>query len=280
MLVITALTSKRGFPSTVYQRFAGSLAATGFSGDIVIMTTEEEINQGRLHSLERELDCLSFVPITIRGSNQNINCHRYAYFYDYLKSKRGQYEYVMLTDSRDVIFQRDISKFPFPEEAELYLAEEEKLIGDCKYNSKWVREVYGDHCLQQLRDKPVLCSGTTIGRPSSILSYMEAMINEVNRVEDDYLIKNNDLGGIDQGILNYLYYTKKLGNLRVSLMPNSKNMVYTLHHVANDSAERVLLDTQNRFINQNGELCYCIHQFDRLDTKIREQFNSSSPWSI
>jgi len=280
MLILTALTSQGGFGRQIYRNFAGSLDATGFKGDVVFLTTLREIAASKLSTLQDEIDCLKFSPIPGPGDNRDINCYRYRHYYDYLRSRSGDYDYVMLSDSRDVIFQRDISKYPFHPETDLFLAEEEKLIGECGINSGWIFDLYGENWRQALKNKTVLCSGTTIGRPPAMLQYLEIMLEHIERVDEEFHERFGYLGGIDQGIHNYLYHANKLTGLSVKTMHNQDNLFYTIGHVAHDDRDRVFLDEQSKFINQDGKLCYCIHQFDRLDEHIRRAFNQNSPFSV
>ena len=280
MLILTTLTSRSGFNNQTYRNFVGGLDATGFKGDVVFLTTFEEIINGNLSTLQSEIDCLSFSTIPRPPDDRDTNCYRYLHYYNYLKSRSDNYDYVMLSDSRDVIFQRDISTFPFDADSNLFLAEEEKLIGECGTNSGWILDLYGEAWLKTLERRTVLCSGTTIGRMPAMLKYLELMIEEINRVDDEFHEKFGYLGGIDQGIHNYLYHAGKLNGLKARTMHNQDNLFYTIGYVAEDDPERVFLDDQSRFINQDGNLCYCIHQFDRLDSSIRQAFNEKSHFSI
>ena len=280
MLILTALTREHGFSRDVYRRFAGSLAATGFDGNITIMTTCEEIRDGELSILQDEIHCLTFSPMPRMEEERDINCYRYRHFYEFLKPRTQDYEYVMLSDSCDVIFQRDISQYPFTPETDLFFAEEEKLIGDCPFNAGWILDLYGPACLSQLKNRTVLCSGTTIGLPQAVLSYLEAIIEQIDAVDEEFHRRFGYLGGIDQGIHNYLHYRNMLPDLKIRTVPNRENMVYTIGHVAHDDWERQFLDAECRFINQQGELCYCIHQFDRLDVQVLEAFNRNSHYAI
>ncbi|GAH10449.1 unnamed protein product, partial [marine sediment metagenome] len=125
--------------------------------------THQEIQDGELFKLQDEIPCLTSIAIPRMDEDRDINCYRYRYFYKYFRPKINDFEYVMLTDSRDIIFQRDVSKYPFASETDLFFADEEKLIGDCPINAGWIRDLYGTDILSELKSKTILCSGTTIG---------------------------------------------------------------------------------------------------------------------
>jgi hypothetical protein len=280
MLILSVLTQPGGFDRQVFRTFAGSLDATGFRGDVVMMTTFEEILGGDLSAIQGEIDCLQLAVIPQMRDSRNINCYRYRHFRDYLEPRVDAYDLVMVSDARDVVFQRDISAYPFPSDSQLFLAQEEKLIGECGINSGWIANLYGRQCLKAFEELPVLCSGTTIGTSPAMLQYLERMIEQINEFDEPFRTKFGSLGGIDQGIHNYLYHSGRLHDLDARPMPNGANLVYTVGHVAGDDPERAFLDDQSRFNNQDGELCYCVHQFDRLEPGIREAFNRNSPFRI
>jgi hypothetical protein len=280
MLILTTLTTGGKFPTEICRRFVGSLAATGFDGKVVMFTTVDEIRKANLLDLEREFECLTFCALPKAVQKPDINCLRYLYFYDYLMTHAEEHDLVMLSDSRDVIFQRDISRYPFSSHADLHVAEEEKLIGDCAINAGWIQNLYGEDCLSNLKDRTVLCSGTTIGSPQAMLLYLDAMTEQIAVHRKAYYQKYGHAGGLDQGIHNYLFYKSSLSDLNIERVSNSEDMIYTIGHVAIDDPNRVFFDHAGRFINLNKQLPYCIHQFDRLDQRTRQIFNKNAPYPI
>jgi len=232
------------------------------------MVTEDNFNDLSLVELEEKYAGLNFHIIPNLEEYRDINCYRYQYYYEYLNSRADKYDYVMLSDSRDVFFQRDISKYPFDPRIDLFFAEEEKLIKDCGINSGWILDLFGSAALEELKQKVVLCSGTTVGRTHAITRYLSVMNDYVTKVEDEFHQRFGNLGGIDQGIHNYIYYKNQLSDLTVKTMHNNENLFYTIGHVAGDDKNRPFLNDESHFINENGQLCYCVHQYDRLDEAV------------
>ncbi|MEO2176619.1 MAG: hypothetical protein ABGY96_21270 [bacterium] len=268
MLVLTALTCSHGYPKSTYHTFVGSLAATGFKGDIVIVVSENNYSDLNLSEIKDQYACLNFYTIQNLQEYRDINCYRYRYYYEILQSQANKYDYVVLSDSRDVLFQRDISEYPFDPETDMFFAEEEKLIKDCVFNSGWILDLFGQKTLEDLKSKVVLCSGTTVGKTHAIMNYLALMNKHVTNVEDEFHQRFGHLGGVDQGIHNYIYYKNELPELAIKTMHNSENLFYTIGHVAKDDANRKFLNSESQFINKDGQLCYCIHQFDRLDESV------------
>ena len=83
---------------------------------------------------------------------------------------------LMITDTRDVIFQSD----PFAyqrnewEDSELVLfleSQPNKVINRCTYNSGWIRGCYGEAALNKVGHNPVSCSGVSMGSRNGIVVY-------------------------------------------------------------------------------------------------------------
>jgi hypothetical protein len=280
MLILSALASSHGYSIQTFRNFAGSLASTGFDGEIVMMTTEKNYHNHGLRKLEGDYPCLQFKFIPELEDYRNINCYRYGFYHEYLISHAEYYDYVMIADSRDVIFQRDISQYPFDSQYDLFFAEEEKIIKDCGINSGWILDLFGKDVLDEIENRIVLCSGTTIGKYHAILQYLEVMAEAVSKVESEFLARFGSLGGIDQGIHNYIHYKDLLTGLNIKTMHNNQNLIYTVGHVASDSKPRTFLNAESKFINRSGLVCYCVHQYDRLDKEILQSFNHYSNYKL
>jgi len=118
--------------------------------------------------------------------------------------------WLMLIDARDVWFQLH----PFQEltsrgkvSGELHFFGENAdvvRIGTSRFNRSWLITAYGEKNVSPYFEKPVICSGSTIGNQDAIETYLRAMVAEY----DTTLCKSK---GCDQGFHNYLYYSGKLG---------------------------------------------------------------------
>lgn len=280
MLVLATLASRPGYDLQTFRNFAGSLVETGFDGKIAVITTQSNFENQGLDKLEDDYPCLEFIFVPEITDYENINCYRYGYYREYLASLDETFESIMLTDARDVIFQRDISQYPFDQNYDLFFAEEEKVIKDCSINSGWIRNLYGQEVLEALRKDVVLCSGTTIGKFEAVCTYIDCMEACIHAVQDRIFDQFGHLGGIDQGVHNYIYYRQLLPELKIKSTSNSENMVYTVGHVAGDEPGRPFLNDEFRFINQSGQECYCVHQYDRLPRSLLDVFNANSEFSI
>ncbi|WP_036477620.1 hypothetical protein [Myxosarcina sp. GI1] len=183
-------------------------------------------------------------------------CVRYPLYWLYLYKLGNFYSNVMLTDVRDVLFQKDPFDFSFNG---LCFFLEDKTIVDCKINSQWLINAYGQETLNKISKNKISCSGTTIGTYSAIMNYLEKMI--------DQLVKVNDRSvGIDQGIHNYILHTNLIQN--VSVFENFYGPVLTIH---NTDEKNIFLNTDDYLIDRNGCIINVLHQYDRLSKKFRDQ---------
>jgi len=115
--------------------------------------------------------------------------------------------WIMLLDARDSFFQTNpFASLPRNQNGLLYFFGENAeatRIGISTKNRNWILRSYGDKVLKALRNKPTICSGSTMGEQLAIETYLRALVNEWDETD----IK---MTGADQGFHNYLYYTGKL----------------------------------------------------------------------
>ena len=108
---------------------------------------------------------------------------------------------VMITDVRDVFFQRDPFGPGTPEVVGLQVYEEHPNVTTENWLVDWpVGDCKGVHLKE-----PMLCSGTTIGTRDAMITYLETMYAEMKRwiVDPKCRFKSE---GDDQSIHNWLFY--------------------------------------------------------------------------
>ena len=117
--------------------------------------------------------------------------------------------WIMLVDARDAFFQTNpFVNLPRNQNGLLYFFGENAdatRIGISRKNRNWILRGYGQEVLDALKDKPTICSGSTMGEQLAIETYLRALVNEWDETD----IK---MTGSDQGFHNYLYYSGKLAN--------------------------------------------------------------------
>lgn len=125
----------------------------------------------------------------------------------------NSHSWLMLVDARDTFFQSN----PFADlprttgggdQGLLYFFGENAnatSLGRSRHNANWLRNGYGEATILGVSDKPVICSGSSMGEQVAIETYLRALINE----HDECSVR---MTGSDQGFHNYLYYSGKLLN--------------------------------------------------------------------
>jgi hypothetical protein len=219
-LILTAYTK---YPDYMVKPFIKSLLNTGYDDDYKVLKWE--------HSAKNKW---------------SIDTYRLFLFYKYLKKSRKKYETVIISDLRDVEFQKDPRGIKHSE-LDCYLEDNSMTIGKCCFNSKWIREIYGEEILKKLKDKHISCSGVIVGTQKGIEYYLHSIIKEAIRT-------SNCSYGSSQGIHNYLIHSNKL---KCRLVKNEQGDVYTVGYVDGIFIKKHIL------YNRKGQVPSIIHQHDR-----------------
>ena len=175
----------------------------------------------------------------------------------YLRASDERHDRVMLTDVKDVFFQRDPFAFDDGGAALCVFEEDRSLrIADCPLNATWLVRAFGEVALGHLADRPILCSGTTSGRIEGIAAYCDAMVETLRGRGVTWI-------GGDQGVHNFLVYTGRFGTARAFL--NEDGPVLTL------AARREVLkrNPSGFLVNRAGEVPNVLHQYDRSPALLR-----------
>jgi len=153
---------------------------------------------------------------------------------------------VLLSDVRDVVLQGD----PFAESfaGDVLFAAEDKKIEDCRINSAWISQAYGQDVLRVLRSRTVTCAGTVLGSYIGILRYLDLMCAE---------LKSHPKQETDQGIHNFIAWGLSPIGMAVDL---SNGVVATLDQI---DAERVTFE--DGMVRLDGHAPPIVHQWDRQD---------------
>jgi hypothetical protein len=245
--------------------FVRSLRATGYQGEIALFLggadrrTPVELRRHGVHVIPATLAYpfhASLAPC--RGVDvghldaASPHVRRYAMYGMFLRDAAERYDDILLTDVKDVLFQRP--PFDFPRDgAEICFFEEDpdRFIRDCPLNSRWLSEPFGAEALARVADRPILCSGTTLGTGRAIAAYCETMLACMT----EHRIVG--LGG-DQGAHNYLVYTHGFEGMR--LFPNESGPVLTMAMRKRPPS----FDVNGNVLNARGEVPNVVHQYDRV----------------
>lgn len=175
-------------------------------------------------------------------------CSRHFLGRDYLEVNTN-YRCVLLTDSRDVVFQSNPFGQVDPTVLNVFEHDPILAIGLENIETEWTNEILGSSFLKKLNGKISVCCGTTMGSPSVILKYLSLM-------EQDILARTFKV--IDQVIHNKLTYLD-LPKSFVKIHPNTCGIVLTLGEMPEDGYEVV-----NQQVKVNDQVVSVLHQYDRI----------------
>lgn len=320
----TVMAMASGYSLSVYKNYVGSLRKSGYEGNIILGVSaplpsdvEKYFDEQNVTPKILQLVNCTFAPL-VDGSKkkaeetnshvkeQNTCAHpysdiklrwsRFPLLRDWLEECKECTGPVLISDARDVFFQRDPFGVGAPEVKGLQVFEEHHT----QTTAHWlVRDVvrrckdmdFGKPPLES----PMLCSGTTIGTRDAMLRYLSTMYEEMQAWTKAPKCCCNKMNGDDQSIHNYLYYTGKIPFAKA--IPNRMGIVNTAGvqgslAIESHSAAWVetgltrpesmrkpyqgaeghrwigkefdLTDSSGFFTDHNGERSRVVHQHDRF----------------
>jgi hypothetical protein len=178
---------------------------------------------------------------------------RFFYFLRYLRLH--PYERVLLTDVRDVLFQRD----PFidipPSGLAVSIETRRYTIASEPNNRRWLADAFGPKLVKEIGANPVSCVGVTCGDAGAMGNYLGLMTKEMLRLP----AKVARTGGADTAIHNALLWTDQLES--VQPLETLASPVATLNAIPEDE---VKLSTCGTLLNTDGSEPSVVHQYDRV----------------
>jgi hypothetical protein len=253
----------------IYQRFVGSLVDTSHNVAIIFFIKTNDIHI--LKKIQNEFSNISirYVICDDIPNNIHIQTYRFQLYCQYLKTQiLNTDDYILLCDSRDLLFQKDvmeIEKFN-NEKNDIFIFEEDDIIKNNKHNSKWINKLNSDIAedISYIKEKQIICSGTILGTFYGISCYLE----KFNKIVDNLSNKCREFPGLDQGIHNYIIYSGKLGMFKVKTLNNIDNYINTI------CLGRKGLNDDNKIVNINNEVSCIVHQYDRLSDNMKSKLST------
>lgn len=178
---------------------------------------------------------------------------RFLLYYDFLQPKVDEYDKIIITDCRDVIFQID----PFASDdfagVNVFAEREGNFIGGCKANSRMLLDCFDEGVLKELSNSQIYCAGVTIGDSRSILKYCRKMVESAFAVRHMALVP-----GADQGLHNFLVHRRQIEGL--VLHANNAANVSTMGAL---NQEEIQLNSEGLVVGSNHQVIPILHQYDR-----------------
>ncbi|MDB5147527.1 MAG: hypothetical protein JWQ57_1547 [Mucilaginibacter sp.] len=253
------LTIMHGYDYPFVEPFFKSLKAIKYTGELIIFTSDQ-VSHATKKKIKKNgaiiIDYSSKYPFIEKYESAfknispavTINNYRFILYLQFLMENGEKYKNVMLTDIRDVIFQKD----PFdidPNGRIFFFLEDAGQTFHHKFNYQWLTAATDANTADTLIDKTVSCAGITIGSKNLIIDYLKYINTKLNFIQKLEW-------GLDQGIHNSYIYIANPGNLRI--FNNDEPFVSTL-----GAYQPYEVNSNGEVVNSKGEIYAVVHQYDR-----------------
>lgn len=277
---ITVLSYYSGYNKEILKRFIGTLYDTGFTGSIVIFTTEEHIEL--IKELKTKYSYLYYRIVKedrkINVSNDRVEVFRtwiIQYITNTLEYNVKRYEnkknhYFLLSDVRDVIFQKNPEFMPINLTSQIIIFEngykdETSLINHNVEMKNMIQHMafvdnYYMNNINLLADKKIIDTGIILIKETEIDKVLNIFHEHMCKFKKSYLIKNNNLY---KSLFNYLLYTNHFYFCYITICSNEHEIVYNIDKEMNVSSE-------GNCITYDGNKPYIIHHFDKLPPTLKQ----------
>lgn len=271
-----------------------SIQRSGFTGDIVLAVTNMQIVD--LEKIaEKGVQILAYGQKDADGnytSNSGMPPHveRFFYIWNFL-SQSENYRYVITTDVRDVVFQRNPSEFlEYSLEMHDLLAAGEGLkYRDEPWGNNNLLQAFGPFFHNRIKDSQIYNVGVIAGKHRTVQDLLLLLMQ---------MSLNRPIAIVDQAVYNFILSMETFSN-QTNFVGNDTawcvNLGTTLGAIAsgagdigmrNDPTAQILY--QSKYMSRQpsiehdivkngyGDVCFVVHQYDRiagLADMIRTRYN-------
>lgn len=251
-----------------------SIRATGYDGDIALVlyrTSEDVIEGGKQHGvilLKADHDEFG-QPLDYNASfgNKATVAHLMRWFHinQFLEEVKHEYQYVMIIDVSDVIFQTNPDKWLYDHEIgkqKLIVAPAEGIQYEKEeWNIENLRNGYGPYIYERYKHMPVLNGGTSAGTMDAMrnMTFLQYFLGKHKAYPPDQSGFNVIIHTVFQ---DTAYITTEedawAAQLEVSHAPAK-------HYLRSRMTEPVpVIHPDGTVTNSNGKLYCMVHQYNRL----------------
>lgn len=261
-----------GYHAGDVRPFLASLRTTGFTGRCVLFTSPTTRDTDRMAAMGADILPFERPPAL---AHLPYNALRYFLYLDLLRQAPRPYARILITDVRDVIFQRDPFSFPWADGLNVTLEDARMTIGTCPYMTRWVAGHLGEAAWRALAGQRISCSGTTVGGHAAMLDYLERLTGLLlpfspappppppsPSTPDGTPPPPTGMAGYDQGVHNHLLHGGHLP--RVTTHDNT-GPILTLGYKATPPD----IDARGDILNDAGLPAVMVHQYDRMPELFR-----------
>ena len=211
-------------------------------------------NNMHMNVLDKIKEYSNVKLVHINPSSRHVVNARFFSYLDFLKNNIN-YNYVFITDVRDVFFQKDSFLFDRPDA--ICVFQEDALLKHCVTNKSWIYQSYDNMTYDKIEQFPILCAGAFMGPLQTMINFLELFCNELIYIESKRSGIINSVWGADQAVLNVLIYSKDF-NPVVRYTTKDGPVVHIIH--TDPSTFR--FNSDGLLINDIGVIS-AIHEYDR-----------------
>ncbi len=231
--------------------FVESLHATGYAGDVIIMLHFWNLP---LRSYLRRNGIRPYPMWSTRRLHGPAATHRYQLYARIARENLDRYDEMMVTDTRDVLFQRH----PFVDlkspACHFYLEHPTRTIGEEPTNLRWAKQFLPPEQAAALARHRISCNGIVIGGMAAMNAYLARMAADIRQVS----IEQRRRGAADASIHHRLVFLD--GGVPGAIMEN--NVHVATMGLEPDSTYVVGADGLVR--TADGHVPAILHQYDRV----------------
>lgn len=184
--------------------WVNSIKKTGFKGDIVLVATNMSADTVK-KLVEEDVKVYAYGQRTEDGgiakTDNNIPPHveRFIFIWDFLRKNKDTYRFVTVTDTRDVIFQKDPTEYLEKNlmfgAASIVCASEGLAYKDEPWGSKNLLDTFGPLVYDELKDNEIYNVGTIAGFYDEVKDLLlQIFFQSVNR----------PIPIVDQAVFNFI----------------------------------------------------------------------------
>lgn len=184
--------------------WVNSIKRTGFKGDVVLVATDMS-GETVKKLVENDVVVYAYGKRSedggIQKSANGIPPHveRFIFIWDYLRKNKGEYRFVTVTDTRDVIFQKDPTEYLERNllygSASMVCASEGLAYKDEPWGSKNLLDTFGPMIYDELKDNMIYNVGTIAGLADEVRDLL---------VQIFFQAVNRPIPIVDQAVFNFI----------------------------------------------------------------------------
>ena len=267
MKKFSILSYSSGYRYFVYQRFVGTLFQGGYTGSVCLFIQRFDLR--KIKKLQREFKGHNIqYRICTHKHLFDQQTNRWVFYHDFLKQESMNSDYFFICDLRDVLFQKDFSRYDYPDGLDLCFIMEDINIHQCHHNTMWIKYLgaaLNMGLYHSIKQQQVSCGGTILGSAHGIKIYVKHM------AELAKLLPTLHPPGVDQAMHMLLLYGDRLNGLQIKKIGNDENLIYTMAACAHKSVA-----ADGRIVNRYKKIPYIAHQYDRLPHDMRKRIQPSA----